>query len=393
MDKFFPTVPIDLTLVGIQKGEQRIDVKKMVESVAIYESIKSDSVSAAITIRDGLDILSSIPIDGGETVYIEWRMTGKDVFNKDEFIVYKVSGQTYDYDAGVQIYTLNLISKDKMIDVGLSIQKAYTGTYSEIARVVLENKLGTLKGIQTSDTLGSFTVHPANKSPLEFCSWLAKRSVNVSMTPFYFYSTRNGYSFVDYTSMSKQVEKAHYTYNPLLSTGKQINPDAIEDHYFNIQAIRILDSQDRLAQTANGVFEEIFHTFDVQKKRATDTTFTTANVKARLNAETPSDPFNGKRSKHRFALTRSDGSEKVLPSKNAIENLLMENRLEIEVIGNDDLVAGDVIHIDIPVVEPRHSGVTFSPALSGRYLIHDIAHIFNGSTYVTQMMVVKDSRG
>ena len=393
MDNFFPTNPIELYLVGIQKGEQRIDVKKMVESVAIYESVRANSLSATLTIRDGLDILSSMPIEGGESVFLEWKMSGKDVSNKNEFIVYKISGQTYDYDAGVQMYTLNMTTKDKIIDVGLNIQKAYSGTCSEIVNAVISNKINSSKSVQTTDSVGTSTFHPANRTPLEFCSWLAKRAIAVDYSPFYFFETRNGYVFSDYGNLSKQPYKYEYTYNPFLSVGKQINPDAIEDHYFNIQAISILDSQDRLSQTYNGVFEEVFHTFDVAKKKATDVTFVGNNIKPKLNTETPNDPFRGKRNKHKFMLTRKDGSDKAIPTKNAVENLLMENRINVEVIGNDDIFAGDVIRINIPSVEPRHDGINYSPALSGNYMVHDIAHIFNGTTYVTQMTLVKDSRG
>ena len=95
MDNFFPTNPIELYLIGIQKGEQRIDVKKMVESVAIYESVRSNSLSATITIRDGLDILSSMPIEGGESVFLEWKMSGKDVSNKNAIVTGKQIGRAH----------------------------------------------------------------------------------------------------------------------------------------------------------------------------------------------------------------------------------------------------------------------------------------------------------
>lgn len=388
---YFPTSPIELTLVGITKDNTKIDVKKMVESIAIYESIKADSLSGTITIRDGLDILSSLPIQGGEVVSIEWKMSGKDIPNKHEFKVYKVSGQTYDTEAGVQMYTLNLITSDKYNDVGINLMKAYKGKYSDLVETILSNKLSSSKNVVTTDSIGSYIFHSANRSPLELCSWMAKRSYTTSLSPFFFFETIDGYNFVDYDSLAKQSPVAEYTYNPNLNTTKQINPDAIEEHYFNIQALRILDSQDRLSQSKHGVFEDNVHTFDVLNKKFSDTSFNLSSV-PKLNKNHPVDSMSGKRSLNRFDMVRFDGSQKALPTKNAVEQLLMENRIEVEIPGNDELRVGNLLEILIPRIEPRQDAVKYSPSLSGKYLIHDIAHIFNGVAYVTHMLLVKDSR-
>lgn len=388
---YFPTTPIELTLVGIEKGNTKIDVKKMVESIAIYESIRADSLSGTLTIRDGLDIISSLPIEGGETVSLEWKMTGKDIPNKQSFIIYKVSGQTFDTEAGVQVYTLNLTTKEKYLDVGLNMMKAYKGKYSDVVESVLKNKLSTDKNIVTTDSIGSNTFHSANRSPLELCSWMAKRSYDVSMSPFFFYENLDGYNFVGFKSLVDQSPVAEYTFNPALVTTKQINPDAIEEHYFNIQSMQILDSQDRLMQSKNGVFEDNVHTFNILTKKFTDSTFN-ISTNPRINSKQISDSMSGKRSLNRFDMVRFDGSHKALPVKNSVDQLLKENRIEVEVPGNDELRVGNILSIKIPRIEPRADVINYSPALSGKYIIHDLAHIFNGVAYVTHMLLVKDSR-
>lgn len=389
---FFPSSPVDLVKVLIEKDNIKVDVKKQVESIAIYEDINQSTITATLTLADGLGLIDNIPINGYEKVTIEWKMTGKDITNVNEFIVYKVSGQTPDKEHGIQVYTLNLCTPDKMKDINITLQKAYKGRYSDIAETVLKNKLGSSKGFSSIDSVGKHSPICCSWTPLEFCTWLSKRAYNESYSPYFFFENMSGYNFIDLKTLYDQSPVCQYVYNPYLNAKKQINPDLLEDHYFAIQEYTVLDSQDRMIQNYYGAFEENFQTLDLKSKSVNASYFTKDSIKSFLNEGGLEDELQGKRQKVRFGLTRSDASHKSLPTKNAMSNFMMENRLRIEVIGNDDLRVGQVIKVFFPSIEPRHDEVRPSKQLTGNYLITALSHMFNGKHYLTQMEICKDSR-
>jgi hypothetical protein len=98
------------------------------------------------------------------------------------------------------------------------------------------------------------------------------------------------------------------------------------------------------------------------------------------------DPVSGKHTKVFFIPNNTDSKhktylEEIYPNRASYMSRLVQNMFSIEVYGDTEIGAGDVITIDLPEIDGFTSGSKFDKYMSGYFLVTSIHHKLTSDSY------------
>ena len=270
-----------------------IDIRYQIVDLSIHESIFTSCITGTISVLDGLGLVDKLPIVGEEFFSIRYRTPGEfggkdSKFVNKVFAVYSITNRKKQDDK-MELYNLNMISLEGMIDTLTTVNTNYVGlTYHEIAEKVFNNFISEsgLKGgvgngryieiakkrksinVEKSSGLQSLTT--TGDSPFEIinkCANLAQ-SDDYPDADFVFYEDRDKFNFVTLSSLLEAEPNKLFEY----AMGDQgIDERRVGKFRYNL--IRELDfnkSPDALKSSHTGMYGNKIHAFDpILKKRST----------------------------------------------------------------------------------------------------------------------------
>lgn len=152
-------------------------ITDMVMEFYITESINSPYLQGRIIIADNeQNMIGNMPVQGRERISIGVKthaISGK-VYNFD-MTVYAIGGRST--NGKIQIYTLELISYEALVNEGIRIGKVLSGTSDEIVKKIVTEILKSNKKISTERAMFPQKYLPTLKRPFDLIAHLAKNSV------------------------------------------------------------------------------------------------------------------------------------------------------------------------------------------------------------------------
>ena len=158
-----------------------LDITQLVLEFSIYESINNPYVLGEIVIEDTtVNLLANLPIQGRERIIIKVKTP---TFNDT----------TYEYDLSVsaidarvisgrqQVYKLNLMSYEGMVNEGVRIAGILKGPNDEVVRKVLETVIETKKKIVVEPAQFPQKWLPSLKRPFDFIYQLAPITISAGV--------------------------------------------------------------------------------------------------------------------------------------------------------------------------------------------------------------------
>ena len=155
-----------------------LDITQLVIEFSIYESINNPYVLGEIVIEDTtVNLLANLPIQGRERIIIKAKTP---TFNDT----------TYEYDLSVsaidtriisgrqQVYKLNLMSYEGMVNEGVRIAGILKGSNDKVIKEVLENVIQTEKEITVEPAKFEQKWLPSLKRPFDFIYQLAPITIS-----------------------------------------------------------------------------------------------------------------------------------------------------------------------------------------------------------------------
>ena len=155
-----------------------LDITQLVLEFSIYESINNPYVLGEIIIEDTtVNLLANLPIQGRERIIIKAKTP---TFNDT----------TYEYDLSVsaidtriisgrqQVYKLNLMSYEGMVNEGVRIAGILKGSNDKVIKEVLENVIKTEKEITVEPAKFEQKWLPSLKRPFDFIYQLAPITIS-----------------------------------------------------------------------------------------------------------------------------------------------------------------------------------------------------------------------
>jgi len=399
----------------------RLSCRNLMLELNIYESINSPYMSGNIILRDTMNHRSNMSMTGQEEIEFELRtneFAESLDFKTFRGRIYKVSNIIPTSNTE-QVYTLHFVSMDAMRNSQTRVKQAYRGSTNSIISDVLTNVLKTQKLFYAEESSKFVHLLGNNRYPFEFIRMAAKRSISrdFGTTTYSFFENHRGYNFISKSNLFN--ENKVETREPVESffTAHQRPQVDTPIEMRTLKSYQIMTTQDTLRDNSNGLLNNTHYTYDRTGKSFSKeiSSYATYLNKVGINGfplytNTPeSDSHNlfdfpdstiTVSSKDPYIHTQSNtDSQDYSNSSDRTADALRGSssygiKVKVEMHGNSNIGAGDLIHITYPNHEPivsQSDDKTFDVFLTGNYLVESVNHRVDNNAYVTTCEVIRNS--
>jgi len=405
-------------------GKKKVDITNNILSMDYFEDILSPCVTMSIAVVGSGNLYNGLPIRGGEKVVVDVTTPTGDFLLDGDYgmYVYKVSG--YASDGTKEAFNLHLTSREGLTNETARVQKKYQKQTIDVhVKEILKDTLQTkkYKDSNIEKTSNSYSFIGNNKKPFHTLTWLGPKgipsnsnsgtngTVAKGVAGFLFYETKDGFNFKSIDKMvSATLQKDKgipiYSYNNAI----QHNSPGTN---FSILNYNIEKNIDLLKSLRVGMYANVTYFYDLYTNKLDVFDYKlTDELKTKLGAEDKiSVPSGFDKSPTRVLFRMSDtgtldpndikgtsGRDNADMAKSfGRYNLLFTQSLNMIVPCNINLKAGTVLEAQFPKVDPatQNSGNTVDEQQSGKYLIKELRHHFEGNNMITSLKLVRDSYG
>lgn len=393
------------------------DLTSLFEEFNIYQDLgiegtASPSLTAKVLIKEGWDILDTMPILGGEEVVISFKSPAATDYTALSFRISRVGRVADESNSSAKkAFWLHLVTTDAYKDSMLRKSVGLQGSYSDMAAKVFEMLESRTKFEDIDPTYGIQERFATPLWPvLKSIDYMAKRSYDEIFMPFVFYEDFTGYHFKSLTTLFNQgnqtmtaEEKQEAAVEKKFFRDPQDAP-LMQDNNFNSERFMrtIIKAEKKLARDQ---FMANYHDILAVDERVYDfrtkTVTPTSRVYTEWFADTAhldayplfSDEFN--RENVRYIEAQPDGAEQVDYAKRVINFSLASTVMRLLLVGDNRLNVGQVYYIEDLSNRPKQNEnlAELSKLSSGHYIITKIRHKISRLTndYQCVAEIAKDS--
>lgn len=401
------------------KGNARISLFEVMQTMEIYEDIFSKSIHGHIEIKDIDGGLSKYMITGGENIRITILKplpSSEIIIDRSDLIIYNISKVEVG-ENNTMLYKLYFMpagaisaQKKRIFKVfrnNTSISSLINTIYSDVSGgLTLFTRANNLPALQKNFLSPGYT-------PYEAIDFLSKRSC-YNGDYFLFFERLNKLNNGNHVFSSINNLKDHWTengptpvilYQPIVSNITPENATAILASYMQIQDnfdhinnmnAGFYNSRIRMLDLIYRNYTDLFLNYStIQNELRTNNLMETTNVFLNYNSAYPEYP--GER-----LMVRSYND--VFANKNTwvrtdvYGSLNLSNmRINIDIPGGNNLIgAGNIVDLKIPNTYAKSlnlegSLVPDDIVYAGKYIVTAVRHIFNISSYIKKLELSRDS--
>ena len=393
-----------------------IDIKKMTQSIEIFENIMSPSLTGNITLLDIDNIMENAPILGQEymSLKIETPTLEEEAFDFSEnvFAVYKIVNKENAANE-TQIFTLSFCSPELLRSNRTKVSKSYTDTIDKTVENILRDSrfINTKKKLFLETTSGVRKFVAPNVRPFAFIDSLKNEalSVKTSSPDFFFFETTRGIHFKSLSSMYSAGTKGDYNTGDIeifASGEKRPNP---ENEFQRVLEFQINSNNDMLLNIRGGMLGSNVIEYNIHGKNYIKKTFNYFNdfdsfpridenpiynnskiddqdntigdfTDARIHLHPVSsgggNDFQYDDNNNNYIYAPNKISDSILQKQSKALELKFGVNVSMKLTGSTTLAVGDVINLQIPVTGRVHDKEN-DEYMTGKYLITELRHMFS----------------
>ena len=397
-----------------------VDIRPATDSFTIVESIDKKAITATCTLADLSDIFNRFPLRGDEIIIAKWKVetntTRGEVERECVFRITNISNIGFDAERpGVGI-EINMMSEFGYKQAFHNIEEAFSSTIAKAATDVHARVLSETLGygdyklyqpdqnqLEVDDTLGVVDFIIPGETPFDTMDYLTGWATNQFMSKsdvWHYFQTFNGFKFTNIEAMfAKEVDKSYFETHTYRLLGA-VNPTDKEAQYV-INGMRQLNRNSLYNLAATGRLRSQVKELSYTHKRVITTEYNYFGESYNIEgnnliagdkfkttiAEVPTETHWVYRDS-----TRTDFSvDNFMPHKWAMHRIVKNNTIQIQIAGNPDLAAGDVLALEInrPFAVGKNNERPIDQTLSGKYIIKDIISMFGPSSYQQDITLIR----
>lgn len=413
---------IRVQIQSLESGEI-VDISSFVARLFYYENIYTNSISLNMIISDGSQIMSRLPIVGGEKVFVSIQSPGDEIPEalQTTFRLYAISNRQK-VNINLETYTLNCTTEELLRNSTMVVDTSFdNNVISEYVKSIFNQNIQGIsqkKLISLEPTTGIRLFYPTRKDPFSYINFLSSEAQSDSTisSSYVFFENKEGYHF---TTIERLLQK-----NPIQALEYNVYNSPIEGAQGNRNIIKLENDQtfDLLKNQMKGQFAVRTNSIDpVRKtffsseydyisefdntKHCSDTPNRTLHPSAR--DVVASKPTLEMYFVTDYGLTNSEyvktnsprEAQRVRQKQNfsSVERStfmqLQSVTSKIRIPGNPYIKAGDVVYINIPKPDHFTGSGDFPFLTSGKYLVTALSHSFFSSNFdfYTSLEIMKDS--
>ena len=421
---FYDIATADLTTVELinNSGAESLQLQDAFTELSYYEDITIPAVSATIAMSDAMGYLNRFPINGNETLNLNFKTRGFDYLEGidiRDLKSYNIGARTNTSDRTVA-YPLQFTTKVALDDSKVLVEGSYEGRISDIVR-----RLGQAAGFElpfaVEETEGLYHYVGTGDTIFETIRKLAKeaKSLVYPSSAFVFFQDRFGYKFVTLNSLFAQSvrEENEFYYSYQNRPNNTIPPNQL------IEDLSFLKNSDVIDGMRSGLYGGETLSIDPLRKSTYKSEFDyfgkgfkeTGPHLSNSRVQNPLYSFakNSKKAHSNCIISdlKDFNPRPYIQQNNVREDIYVKTRhqyidrqtslfaqsnnygLEITIPGTSSIRVGDVVNINIP--EPSaavEDAQKLDKYLKGKYLVSSARHIVGvQGQYTTILTLIKDS--
>ena len=233
-------------IVSYIKGESNepttLDIRSIIQSIEVTEDILNHCIMGRITVIDGQDFRSVLPITGLEKLELSFNTPGMQGINAVRgegfpFHIYKIDAMA-PMEPRVQVYNIYFTSREMFYNNMKRVSQAYAGPIEEGVNNILRNRdyLNSSKKLYYEPTKSNEKHVIPNLRPFNAIRHLGSQaqSLNYDNAGYLFYENSNGFHFRSIESLLALSGTARptifrYNYQPQNIRDDLGNKNVVED--------------------------------------------------------------------------------------------------------------------------------------------------------------------
>ena len=393
-----------------------------------YESILNESIRSSIYC---VDAGRSIRPTKEEKVNLNLKDENQNKINV-EFYCNTISPFGQQTTRSVSI--LDLASKEALVNYDVVLNKRFDGKISDHIINILNNFLKTNKNKEIEPTINNYNFNGNNQHPFYTLIWLSKFGIPTipnakgNSAGFLFWETSKGYKFKSIdnllsdtdlgTANKKEISRYVYTRTsdsniPPGFNGKllEYTPIVVSGTSENKRQIGAYSTRTILFDPFNCYYETVYPNAEESEKQNSLRTAGEQLPRQNKELENPNSKKRFSRTQYmlidRGTLPSGNTSQQIEKSKeqnfdpkNILNqsvmryNQLFSTKIEVTIVPNYSLNAGDLIRVEIAGAQGDTLSEKIDKKMSGNYLIAELCHYINiKEGGYTKLTLVRDSIG
>lgn len=417
-------------------GEKEFEIAPIIHSFEIHESMKKGSVRGFAKMFDSVGLLQDFPLRGEEFVEIRYR----DFYQNErveKLFLYSISDvkRPNVNNQSRWEYTLHFVSRPKIFSENLRIRRAFAGPVenrssggliSDFVKTLYDNSYGQFidrrfwnhyeidapKDIIVQDTNGRHRLVVPNYTPEQAMHFFARRAYNASSfsQTFHFFENRKNYIFATNEYLQNEIYTGTFIYSQ--SYRPSFNPEdqpILQQSIIGIDYGEVVNSMDDIN---GGGYVRSTHEIDLLYNIVNkvdynhEAGFITNNPEQRLYH---TDLFISERlTKDDQRWVVKDYSSEGMPEGPAVRYNTHyaeiynrkgahlyhtnRNRFMCTVYGNNEVVAGSSIQLDI-LKHTSDDSIPSDTERSGLFLVEEIENVFFENSYIQRLTLTRNGVG
>jgi hypothetical protein len=407
---------LDLTITTHE--DKTISIIEVIDNIKIVEDIYMNFLHGSLVFADSNDLHQMAPLIGEETI--------KMVYKTDDEVAPEIVRvfRTYRIETSADTYkdrlahTLYFCSEEAFHDANSVVSKSYK---NKSVRFIISDAyklLNTNKKFNIDNFAGNYHIISPSWSPFQlinYCTTIAKPK-NYSGSMVLFYENSDGYNFKHIEELMAQDSIGKWKAIDEKHKNSVVITDEIS-HSNNIISYRILkNSVDTLKSMSEGLYSNAVMSYDnISKTTKTfgydyDKEFDKSTHLAGFKLHSRNFTFNNNNQRITYIPTTtfrfdsayvkskvgvnvlSERKESIIPSRTSLLSQISAKQIELEVAGDNRLVAGRTIDISIPNVTAMDSLKPNNHRYNNKkVLITSIVNVFTQKTHKMILRVADDS--
>lgn len=392
----------------------KIDISKIFGDIQLNEDLFSNTLRGVISVNDHLDLLSSIPLIGGEVVELECQTPGLNAEHKValKFQVYRISNRVR-VSADTQVYNLHIATPEFIINEVNKISTFLSGSISNSIEKIFHNEkyLNSARPLSIPEIPeNDITITTPYWTPFKIINALAARAVRKKdrTADFIFFETlTKGFQFLPITKLYESgdtVFRYGHTGSYKETDGYDINRD-----YATVRSVYVDEVFDLIKKAQSGYFNSRLLTANLTTKSLFNTSLTQTEyfpTYSHLNEVLPENNIPVSNNATMFSLVNHEYSfnnqrdlnfqDWFLQRINFFSGLSNTFKLNIHVPGRFDVGVGRMVVLDFEMIRKHNTDETtlrqITEKSSGRFLISSVNHIISvGGRHTMTLELVTDS--
>lgn len=404
-------VIIDSVTLYSADRKSKLDLSFLFNEINIFEDIYATNMHGSMTIVEGFNLPTFFPILGEEMLEFVCHTPTMDRQFKKTFAVVGVSDK-FVKNNKTQIYVLNFVTIESLVDMNLRVYRVYSGTPSDSAAQIFKTYFPAAK-LRVEKSNNTLKIVSPSVSPFNLMNLFASKAYSSSNEPNYlFYEDNQSYNFMSLSGLYSQTPRMTYRWSQsqmrIRDEGGESTRD-VQAEYENVKDLTI-DSLHNLIEKrmSSSMGHKVFE-IDVVRKTINKRTYAymddfkstshlnpypvhSSNLVSTPNAVMETSIIHP--AHHNNFPQDSDGD--ILTRRPAMLALDQFIKLDIVVHGRTDVKVGDIINFEMGTFSTNEEKDQMledriDPYYSGRYMIAAIQHRFTLNRHEAIMQIVKDS--